>query len=95
MVSLRIHDVIAKNSVQFYPNPASSLINANFNSRESLQGSIEVTDVLGRVVDNKPIKITKGANSYVQKVDDIANGIYFLNIKANHTIINSSKFIKE
>jgi hypothetical protein len=90
-----IKDILVGNSIQLYPNPTTGSLTLNFKSKESLIGALQITDVLGRVVNAQTINITKGENTFTNTVSSLPNGIYFIQVRTNNTLIVTNKFIKE
>ncbi|MDZ4759054.1 MAG: multicopper oxidase domain-containing protein [Bacteroidota bacterium] len=81
---------IKKQNFDLYPNPVSKTLFLNFNN-EFPFAEINVVNVLGETVLKQNISDTKNTTL---DVDDLANGIYFIQIKT-HTIFLTQKFIKQ
>jgi polyhydroxybutyrate depolymerase len=74
--------------ISVYPNPSQSVLYINFDNTNVDELDIEVSDLFGRVV----MRI-KASNNQIN-IDQLENGIYFLNIKKQSQIFTSLKFIK-
>jgi Secretion system C-terminal sorting domain len=68
-----INDVKNLNNLAIFPNPASTIINVNFETADV--ANIILTDVMGKVVYNK----TATANNQIN-VANFANGVYSLSV---------------
>jgi hypothetical protein len=75
------------NSLKLYPNPANTTLHFNLENETSV--SIEVTDVLGKVV----LSETTQTNSIL--VENLNSGIYFLAVKTQSGAVAKVKFIKD
>lgn len=74
-------------SVTLYPNPANSILYIR-SDNESIF-SIEITDVLGKVV------LTEATQTNTISVENLTSGIYFLSVKTLSGVEAKVKFIKE
>lgn len=75
------------NSLKLYPNPANTILRFNLESETSV--SIEVTDVLGKVV------LSETTETNFISVENLTTGIYFLTVKTQSGAVAKVKFIKE
>jgi poly(3-hydroxybutyrate) depolymerase len=76
-----------KTSLNIYPNPASQVVNFEFN--HSLKGriEIEVNDITGNIVFYKPVIIFEPGNQrIVLNVEKMATGVYLCKFRANNEI---------
>ncbi|MES2515866.1 MAG: T9SS type A sorting domain-containing protein [Bacteroidota bacterium] len=78
---------VFKQSITLYPNPANSVLNIRSENNESII-SVEVTDVLGKVVLSE--KITPAIS-----IANLTPGVYFMTLKAEGGAVAKLKFIKE
>jgi PKD repeat protein len=70
-----------------YPNPIKENLTIELNLIEQAQVEIVIVDLLGNTIANISNKeMNSGTNKLSWNVTDIANGIYFLNIKTNNSI---------
>jgi Secretion system C-terminal sorting domain len=77
-----------------FPNPASNYASINFDLNEQLMLQFEVMDITGKVIGTLLRDLGKaGTNRFTFRVTDLNEGIYFLTIKHENTIIQSKKFI--
>ena len=88
---------IEKNTslLRVYPNPANDYIivsvEANFG-----EGSVSLTDISGKVINHMPYSFTEGQNEVSFRLNGIASGIYFVNVKVpNGSILVKKVLIKE
>lgn len=66
--------------LKLYPNPAAHTLNLDFISNESQISTIQIVDVLGRVVTTKTVLLNNGENSISFDVASLAKGNYVLEI---------------
>jgi hypothetical protein len=85
---------IIAESFSTYPNPAREQLTIIFDARVAEAGTLEVVDLLGRVVQSKPLTVTRGANKYDLSLEKFSNGLYFVQISIAGTKI-VAKFVKE
>ena len=77
-----------------YPNPVSDYVTVNFDLTDNLMLQFEIIDVSGKVISSILRDSGKtGTNRFTFRVTDLREGIYFLNIKNENTVIQSKKFI--
>ena len=75
------------NSLKLYPNPANTTLHFILENETSV--SIEVTDVLGKVV------LSETTETNFISVENLTTGIYFLTVKTQSGAVAKVKFIKE
>jgi hypothetical protein len=63
-----------------YPNPAVDMLMLTFGSEQEETTTVEVLDMLGRVVLVQQIAVTTGANNAQVSVAGLENGTYFVRI---------------
>jgi hypothetical protein len=91
-----IKDIIKTTSVSVYPNPVTNNVSISFNAQASIKAYIQITDVLGKTITQKPISIHKGGNNFTTVTQNLSSGIYFYNITSEtNTVLISKKFTKE
>ncbi len=86
--ALGINNASFKNNVTIYPNPASSVLNIENKSNESV-AAISIYNLNGALV--KEVKSSTSLQSIA--VADLQTGIYFVKIQMNTQVLNY-KFIK-
>ncbi|MBC7693957.1 MAG: T9SS type A sorting domain-containing protein [Burkholderiales bacterium] len=74
-------------SLTLYPNPANSIL--NFKSENESNFSIEITDILGKIVLSE-LNITHSVS-----IASFTTGIYFVSVKTDRGAVAKLKFIKE
>jgi len=81
--------------ISLYPNPTEGTLNVLFSLQSQKNVTIDVTDVLGKVVGTYSYNnVTAGTNQVALDVANLANGVYFANVKTDSGMV-SRKFIKE
>ncbi len=73
-------------AITLFPNPATDQAILNFSSDSNKDMSIEVSDIMGRIVSTTPIAASEGLNSIVLNVSDLTAGIYFVRIDGRQTV---------
>ncbi len=71
------------NTFSMYPNPAQTSLNINFQSSASSNVSVQITDILGKVVMNNSFTADEGYNSYKMNVENLNKGIYIVVVENN------------
>lgn len=81
-------------SLKLYPNPASDLVFLNYEISESATVLIEITDLLGNVVNSQCYaRQSSGSYSFQLPVSELSEGVYFIHLSdGNHK--ETLKFIK-
>ena len=81
-------------NLKVYPNPSKGMISINFESQESQNVEISITNYLGEKVFKQ--EVSNLINTYNRTIDlsDKANGIYLLSIKTNNKIFNKKIVIQ-
>lgn len=72
-----VNDNIKNNSFNFYPNPASDIINLDIEYLKDNNFTLNIYNIMGLLVESKIIK----NNQKQINVGDLYNGIYILEIK--------------
>jgi hypothetical protein len=66
-----------------YPNPASDLLLLSFNNNQEETSTVEVLDMLGRVVLAQQTALVAGTNNLQIAVSSLEPGTYFVRIGQN------------
>ena len=81
-----------QNSFSVFPNPATSIINIQFNNETLINHSIEVINSLGELQN---IDYVSQNDRIILSIGDLSNGVYFINVINNiDNSINRMKFLK-
>jgi hypothetical protein len=81
-----------QNSFSVFPNPATSIINIQFNNETLINHSIEVINSLGELQN---IDYVSQIDRIILSIGDLSNGVYFINVINNiDNSINRMKFLK-
>lgn len=75
------------NKIRLYPNPTSGQINVDFELATPSQVKIEVVDMLGRIVKTiLPVSYqNENEVKIASNIDGVSPGVYFVNIKIDHS----------
>lgn len=90
-----IAEIPLVSNILIFPNPASDLVTVDFDLVDNKNVSVEMKDVLGRVVktaDTKPLQA--GHHQMSMPLGDIAKGIYFISIKSNAQVLTQKLVIE-
>ena len=83
------------NSSKLYPNPVTNTLNLELNTVQAINAKIIICDALGRAVSVQNTIFEAGDNQTSISVNDLTNGLYFLQIQGENQTILVRKFIKE
>jgi len=77
-----------------YPNPAVEIVSIDFDVNEKILVDVSLTNIKGELVYSMLKDFAKpGTNRLKFNVSNVANGIYFVNIKHNEQVILAKKLI--
>ena len=86
-----VHEVCAVRFGQAYPNPASSVVNFDYNINASDRASVSVYNLLGQEVKSQQVNGVQGHLSV--SVADLNEGIYFCKLFVNGCAVSTEKFV--
>jgi thiol-disulfide isomerase/thioredoxin len=86
-----INNVVINNNVSIYPSPAAEQITLNVTGNK-LNG-VRILDVLGNAVFTQNFDNTQQIKSL--DISNLANGVYFAEVRINNTELVVKKFVKE
>ncbi len=69
-----------------YPNPFENMINIDLSVNSKQTGSIQLMDLNGKIILNETRNFQKGSNHFTIEVNDIAQGMYILQIQSGEQI---------
>ncbi|CAN5573470.1 hypothetical protein BH11BAC1_BH11BAC1_17350 [soil metagenome] len=67
--------------VSVYPNPSNTKINVSFFEVAEGKISLEILDMFGNILSSSSFAVTKDLNNIELKIEQFANGFYYLRIK--------------
>jgi hypothetical protein len=62
------------------PNPATNVVNVQFNEPSAKKVEVKIYDVTGRVVLNEAVRVHQGNNKITLDVSSLSNGFYTMDI---------------
>ena len=86
-----VHEVAAVRFGQAYPNPASSIVNFDYNINASDRASVSIYNLLGQEVKSQQVNGVQGHLSV--SVADLNEGIYFCKLFVNGCAVSTEKFV--
>lgn len=66
--------------INAFPNPATSDIAFMYAGEMATQGSITVTDLLGKIVMTVPVNVVEGSNVSSINIENLQQGVYFVDV---------------
>ena len=80
--------------MSIYPNPANTLCNIQYSLAESANVYFVITDVTGRIVfSNSKAKLLSGTYQFAINTTELANGMYYIEMKTDETTITNKLLI--
>lgn len=86
-----VQEIAAARFGQAYPNPASSVVNFDYNIKAGDNASVSVYNLLGQEVLSQPVNSLHNRLSI--SVSDLNDGIYFCNLFVNGCAVKTEKFV--
>jgi hypothetical protein len=84
--AVREGSLTSLSNVEIYPNPSKGLLSVNFNSSNSDNYMLTVSDLSGRVLRMIPVSAVEGENKVNLELTDVSTGVYILTLKGNSDI---------
>ncbi|MEJ7586320.1 MAG: T9SS type A sorting domain-containing protein [Ferruginibacter sp.] len=81
-------------NVSLYPNPAKDRLSINIDADKAIEGHLFITDISGRVLYTRSVKVPQGNTVLPIAIRNFAPGSYIIKIKLNDDII-VKKFNKQ
>ncbi|MDI1233078.1 MAG: T9SS type A sorting domain-containing protein [bacterium] len=89
MVQLRMSTIA---TVSVYPNPSSDYLNVNLSEAIDTDAAVSISDINGKNVE---LNSTSNNGTSIQfNIQQLENGVYFLNLLNNDGSVTATKFIK-
>ncbi len=89
MVQLRMSTIA---TVSVYPNPSSDYLNINLSEAIDTEAAVSISDINGKNVELNPT--SNNGTSIQFNIQQLENGVYFLNLLNNDGSVTATKFIK-
>jgi hypothetical protein len=77
-----INDIVDITSLNVYPNPVSSILNINFNLKQTSEVQVELYNLLGSKMVSDNLNKISGSQQYSMNVGNLPEGIYMMVINA-------------
>lgn len=72
----------ASKQVITYPSPCNEVVNIDFLSNATEEGSIQIFDAAGRLVISESTSLKQGMNHHIIDVKSLSSGVYMLSLRA-------------
>ncbi len=76
------------------PNPTQDVVNVSMILHQNAEVTIQITDILGKVIKEEVINYAEGQNITQVNLSDLADGIYMLSLQANGEVF-TNKVVKQ
>lgn len=93
--STNISDTSVEKDIEIYPNPTNDILSVRLGDLVSGDISIEVLDLLGRVLQVHQININRANQSFVIDISKLPSGVYFLRLTTASNLSIYKKIIKD
>ncbi len=70
-------------TVKVFPNPATGMFSVSMEAHQQTTAYIEITNMMGQVINALPWDIVSGTNSLLIDSHDMTQGVYFVNVIQN------------
>jgi PKD repeat protein len=81
-------------AMNVYPNPAGSELNVSFSAMNSRTFSVQIIDVVGKIIATYQVNANEGMNEVLIDTDHIERGSYFVRVSDNITS-KTMQFVKQ
>jgi len=95
MINIPLGEVVANSFTKIYPNPTGGKLNVDIQSTSAYNTKINVFDMLGKVLYEKPATLAKGLNTLQFDFSQLAKGSYILQFSDVDAKIHTTKFVKD
>ena len=82
-------------NVKIAQNPATDAVTLKFDSNEDMKAQVVISDIMGRSIISKSVEILRGVNEQNLSINNLPNGIYFVQLRSQNRILFTEKVIKE
>ncbi|MBK9721689.1 MAG: T9SS type A sorting domain-containing protein [Saprospiraceae bacterium] len=77
------------------PNPVKDLLFVQFESQNTFDGNLQIRDLNGKIILDKPTTIQSGKGQFHLKTDALQPAVYLFQIADLEGRISTRKFIKK
>lgn len=89
-----IEDEFTNNSVDIYPNPATSNVSVSIYSLAKDDYELSIVDMTGKPIYAQPINCNAGDNELKIGLADFQKGVYFVTIRKGEKVVTKKLFIR-
>jgi hypothetical protein len=84
----------SENNLSLYPNPSNGSVFVTFNGIDGESAAISIMDINGRIVKKESLgKLSTGQLNYSFETNDLASGMYIVNINSDSGIKRVAKLV--
>ncbi|QNL20450.1 T9SS type A sorting domain-containing protein [Hyphobacterium sp. CCMP332] len=93
--AVALNDVgLDENTIKLYPNPASGFSNLQFESQLNGESQLVLSNLMGQIVKNENLSITKGLNEVILDLSDVQKGIYLVTVGNGNNILTRKLIVE-
>tara|TARA_B100000902_G_scaffold395320_1_gene453645 strand:- start:104 stop:4645 length:4542 start_codon:yes stop_codon:yes gene_type:complete len=92
--SVRMGEEYTVSNLEVYPNPSRDIFNISFTSEEIQNVSVRVLNLLGELIVKEDLQQFVGEYVKVLNLNNYEKGVYLLEIKTNHGVINKKLILQ-
>jgi len=82
-------------SASISPNPTSDFVQLSITAQSAKEVQVLITDVLGKVYKEQEVRLTSGQNTVPFQLNDLGQGIYFMNITDGKEFLSQKLVIEK
>lgn len=75
-----LEEIVELENLTLFPNPADDELNVRFGVKSAQFMNFAIQDITGKVVQNLAVNASEGTNLVMLETQELASGMYFLNI---------------
>lgn len=81
-------------AISIYPNPVKDVLNVDVSTDKVSQTEVKILDMSGRVVKSVLAKTSKGLNHITLELDELASGVYGVQVFEDNELMHNGKVRK-
>jgi hypothetical protein len=89
-----LSELFVNGIVSLYPNPVNDQLTVSFDSKESFEVEVVLTDIAGRQIIRENHLANQGLNKLTYNLERFGKGIYLLNLISEKGTLNYKVIVK-